>query len=146
MEHDPSLGCLIMAAGSGRRFGGNKLAADLDGKTLIRRALEAVPAAQFTAVTVVSQYEDIEALAGQFGFAAIHNDRPDLGLSSGSALRRCALATASYIWWPTSRSSARRPLRASQRFSGSTRIRSSARGMMAAAATPISSRRDFSPS
>ena len=81
MEHDPSLGCLVMAAGSGRRFGGNKLAADLDGKTLIRRALEAVPAAQFTAVTVVSQYEDIEELAGQFGFAAIHNDRPDLGLS-----------------------------------------------------------------
>lgn len=81
MEHDPSLGCLVMAAGSGRRFGGNKLAADLDGKTLIRRALEAVPGARFSAVTVVSQYEDIEELAGQFGFAAIHNDRPDLGLS-----------------------------------------------------------------
>ena len=81
MEQTLSLGCLVMAAGSGRRFGGNKLAAELDGKTLIRRALEAVPAAQFTAVTVVSQYEDIEALAGQFGFAAIHNDRPDLGLS-----------------------------------------------------------------
>lgn len=32
-------------------------------------------------MTVVSQYEDIEELAGQFGFAAIHNDRPDLGLS-----------------------------------------------------------------
>ena len=81
MEQTLSLGCLVMAAGSGRRFGGNKLAAELDGKTLIRRALEAVPGARFSAVTVVSQYEDIEELAGQFGFAAIHNDRPDLGLS-----------------------------------------------------------------
>ena len=78
MEQTLSLGCLVMAAGSGRRFGGNKLAAELDGKTLIRRALEAVPGARFSAVTVVSQYEDIEELAGQFGFAAIHNDRPDL--------------------------------------------------------------------
>ena len=81
MQQDLKIGCLIMAAGSGRRFGGNKLAAELDGKPLIRRALEAVPAAQFFAVVVVSQYEDIEELAGQFGFAAIHNDRPDLGLS-----------------------------------------------------------------
>ena len=81
MVQDLRLGCLVMAAGSGRRFGGNKLAAELDGKTLIVRALEAVPGAQFAAVAVVSQYEDIEALAGQFGFAAIHNDRPDLGLS-----------------------------------------------------------------
>ena len=38
MEQTLSLGCLVMAAGSGRRFGGNKLAAELDGKTLIRRA------------------------------------------------------------------------------------------------------------
>ena len=81
MQQDLKIGCLVMAAGSGRRFGGNKLAAELDGKPLIRRALEAVPAAQFAAVTVVSQYEDIEELAGQFGFAAIHNGRPDLGLS-----------------------------------------------------------------
>ena len=97
MEHDPSLGCLVMAAGSGRRFGGNKLAADLDGKTLIHRALEAVPAAQFTAVTVVSQYEDIEALAGQFGFSAIHNDRPDLGLSHTIRLGTEAMCTCDGI-------------------------------------------------
>ncbi len=35
MEQTLSLGCLVMAAGSGRRFGGNKLAAELDGKTLM---------------------------------------------------------------------------------------------------------------
>ena len=97
MEQTLSLGCLVMAAGSGRRFGGNKLAAELDGKTLIRRALEAVPGARFSAVTVVSQYEDIEELAGQFGFAAIHNDRPDLGLSHTIRLGTEAMRTCDGI-------------------------------------------------
>ena len=92
MQQDLKLGCLVMAAGSGRRFGGNKLAAELDGTPLILRALESVPGAQFSAVTVVSQYEDIEQLAGQFGFAAIHNDRPDLGLSHTVALGTAAMA------------------------------------------------------
>ena len=97
MEQTLSLGCLVMAAGRGRRFGGNKLAAELDGKTLIRRALEAVPGARFSAVTVVSQYEDIEELAGQFGFAAIHNDRPDLGLSHTIRLGTEAMRTCDGI-------------------------------------------------
>ena len=35
-----SLGCVLMAAGSGSRFGGNKLDAVLDGRTLLERALE----------------------------------------------------------------------------------------------------------
>ena len=97
MEQDLRLGCLVMAAGSGRRFGGNKLAAELDGKPLIRRALEAVPAAQFAAITVVSQYEDIVELAAQFGFAAIHNDRPDLGLSRTIQLGTEAMRTCDGI-------------------------------------------------
>ena len=97
MQQELRIGCLVMAAGSGRRFGGNKLAAELDGKPLIRRALEAVPAAQFFAVVVVSQYEDIEELAGQFGFAAIHNDRPDLGLSRTIRLGTEAMRTCDGI-------------------------------------------------
>ena len=38
------IGCVVMAAGDARRFGDNKLAAVFDGKPLILRALEAVPA------------------------------------------------------------------------------------------------------
>ena len=38
------IGCLVMAAGSGSRFGRNKLEAVVDGKSLLRRSLEAVPA------------------------------------------------------------------------------------------------------
>ena len=41
------LGCVIMAAGNAVRFGANKLEAELDGKPLIRRAFEAVPAGVF---------------------------------------------------------------------------------------------------
>ena len=32
------IGCLVMAAGSGSRFGRNKLEAVVDGKSLLRRA------------------------------------------------------------------------------------------------------------
>ena len=35
----PHLGCVIMASGLGKRFGGNKLMADFDGQPLICRAL-----------------------------------------------------------------------------------------------------------
>ena len=50
------LGCVVMAAGNARRFGDNKLAAQLGGRSLIRRTLEAVPADLFDAVAVVTQY------------------------------------------------------------------------------------------
>ena len=77
----PRLGCLVMAAGNARRFGENKLTCTLEGRTLIERTLEAVPREEFAAVCVVSQYEDIEELAGRYRFAAIHNAHPDWGIS-----------------------------------------------------------------
>ena len=77
----PRLGCLVMAAGNARRFGENKLTCALEGRTLIERTLEAVPREEFAAVCVVSQYEDIEELAGRYRFAAIHNAHPDWGIS-----------------------------------------------------------------
>ena len=62
------IGCLIMAAGNARRFRENKLAAVYRGKSLIRRALEAVPKELFHKVTVVTQYSEIEEMAQEFGF------------------------------------------------------------------------------
>ena len=75
MENKPKIGCVVMAAGNARRFGENKLAAQLRGRSLILRALEAVP-------------------AGEFHFAAIHNPHPDYGISHTielglTALRDC---------------------------------------------------------
>jgi molybdenum cofactor cytidylyltransferase len=75
------LGCVVMAAGNASRFGGNKLYAALEGKTLIRRALEAVPTERLERVVVVTQYPEIADAAKEFSFIAIMNHRPDLGIS-----------------------------------------------------------------
>ena len=73
------IGCVVLAAGNARRFGSNKLQAQVDGESLIRRALETVPSGLVT--VVVSQYPEILSLAGEYGFEAVWNDQPDLGLS-----------------------------------------------------------------
>lgn len=75
------LGCVVMAAGNARRFGENKLAAELGGVSLARRALLAVPGEEFAAVAVVTQYQETAELAERFGFQVVWNRRPDLGQS-----------------------------------------------------------------
>ena len=94
VENKPKIGCVVMAAGNARRFGENKLAAQLRGRSLILRALEAVPAEKFDKVVVVTQYPEVMRLAGEFHFAAIHNPHPDYGISHTielglTALRDC---------------------------------------------------------
>ena len=74
-------GCVVMAAGNARRFGKNKLAAEVRGRSLIRRALEAVPPEAFGAVAVVSQYPEVLDLAESFRFTALRNEHPDWGIS-----------------------------------------------------------------
>ena len=61
------IGCIVMAAGNARRFGSNKLDARVEGKTLLRRALEAVPASCFARVAVVTQYPQGMELAREMG-------------------------------------------------------------------------------
>lgn len=94
MESNLKLGCVVMAAGSARRFGENKLAAQLRGRSLILRALEAVPAEAFENVVVVTQYPEVMRLAGEFHFSAVHNPHPEYGISHTielglTALRSC---------------------------------------------------------
>lgn len=74
-------GCLVMAAGNASRFGANKLGATIEGKTLIRRTLEAIPAQAFAEVCVVTQYDFVAELAKEFGFAVVRNERPEDGVS-----------------------------------------------------------------
>jgi molybdenum cofactor cytidylyltransferase len=80
-DQSKKIGCLIMAAGNAERFQSNKLAAEYEGKPLIRRALEAVPAGLFSVVTVVTQYPEVEAMAEEFGFSHLRNRHPDWGIS-----------------------------------------------------------------
>ena len=76
-----TLGCVVMAAGNARRFGENKLAAEMGGRSLILRALEAVPGEEFERVAVVTQYPEVLELAGRFHFSAVRNEHPDWGIS-----------------------------------------------------------------
>ena len=86
------VGCVLMAAGSGTRFGENKLLAVFDGVSLIRRAMEAVPASLHPNTVVVTQYEEIEALAQAYGFACVRNLHPEWGVSHTVKLGTEALA------------------------------------------------------
>lgn len=79
-QTDGGVGCLIMAAGSGKRFGGGKLTAELGGRTLIRRTFEAVPEGVFSRVLVVYHEPEIGQLAEVYGFETLRNDRPEEGV------------------------------------------------------------------
>ena len=70
------VGCLLMAAGSGSRFGGCKLQAELDGKTLLERALETIPDGVFAKIVVVTSPELAEQVGGYPAEVCI-NDRPE---------------------------------------------------------------------
>lgn len=73
------IGCVVLAAGNARRFGSNKLQAQVDGQTLIRHVLEVIPAGLDT--VVVTQYPEIIELAKEYGFQTVLNDAPELGIS-----------------------------------------------------------------
>lgn len=57
----PKLGCVIMASGLGKRFGGNKLMADFLGRPMIHRALDATEGL-FDRRVVVTRHESVAAL------------------------------------------------------------------------------------
>lgn len=87
------IGCVVMAAGMGTRFGGNKLLREWQGKSLIRRALEAVPSERLSAVVMVTQYPQIAALAEEFHFTPLMNHHPEYGQSHSIHLGLNALGT-----------------------------------------------------
>ena len=97
-----SIGCLVMAAGNGARFGSNKLEASFAGKSLFSLALAAIPAGVFSRVTVVSQYPELLHEAQEAGFAAILNDRPEDGISRTIRLGTEAMADCDAILYMVS--------------------------------------------
>ena len=96
------LGCVVMAAGNASRFGKNKLAADFGGATLITRALRTIPKERFECITVVTQYDEIAALAKEFGFDVIYNRHPDWGISHTVALGTEAMQDCDAIMYQVS--------------------------------------------
>ena len=76
-KKDLKLGCIVMAAGNSRRFGGNKLAEVIGGYTVFERALMAVPKDILYNVVVVTQYPEAAALAEKYGFRCVLNPEPE---------------------------------------------------------------------
>ena len=70
-----ALGCVIMASGQGKRFGGNKLMAELGGKPLIAWVLDATEDA-FDCRVVVTRHAEVAALCRQRQITAVLHDLP----------------------------------------------------------------------
>lgn len=87
------IGCVLMAAGLGRRFGENKLTVDLGcGETLINYALSAIPGDKLHRVVVVTQYPQVAALAEKYSFTPLHNPYPERGQSESIRIGLAALS------------------------------------------------------
>ena len=68
-------GCIIMASGLGKRFGGNKLMADFLGKSMIEYVLDATEGL-FAKRVVVTRHEDVVRLCEQRNVDVIFHDLP----------------------------------------------------------------------
>ena len=71
----PKTGCVIMASGLGKRFGGNKLMADFHGKPMIQRALDATEGL-FTRRVVVTRHESVAELCREQHVEVVLHDLP----------------------------------------------------------------------
>ena len=90
----PQTGCVIMASGLGKRFGGNKLMADFHGKPMIQRALDATDGL-FIKRVVVTRHEQVAALCREQNVDVVlhnlpnRNDTVRLGLQALGDLDCC---------------------------------------------------------
>ena len=72
----PALGCVVMASGLGRRFGGNKLMADFCGAPLIANALALAALPLLACRIVVTRSEEVEALCNAQGVPVLRHAQP----------------------------------------------------------------------
>lgn len=87
-------GCVIMASGLGKRFGGNKLMAPLGGKPIVQWGIDAAKAV-FSNVVVVTRHKDVAELCEKQGIDVVLHDLPyrsdtvRLGLETLGDVERC---------------------------------------------------------
>ena len=82
-DHMP-VAMVLLAAGDSRRFGGNKLLAEVDGRLMYRHVADEVntmPEDFFAKKIVVSQYDEILEDLGREGFETVKNNQSALGIS-----------------------------------------------------------------
>ena len=94
-----NIGCVIMASGLGKRFGGNKLMADFHGQPLISRILD-VTAGIFAQRVVITRHMDVAHFCEGRGIQAVLHDLPyrndtvRLGLDALPGIERCMFTPA----------------------------------------------------
>lgn len=94
-----NIGCVIMASGLGKRFGGNKLMADFHGAPLICRILDATEEI-FAQRVVVTRSKEVAALCQERSIRTVlhklphRSDTVRLGLEAMPEIDRCMFATA----------------------------------------------------
>ena len=94
-----NVGCVIMASGLGKRFGGNKLMADFHGQPMVCRILDATEGI-FAQRVVVTRSEDVAALCRERGVQTVLHSLPHrsdtvrLGLEAMPGIARCMFAAA----------------------------------------------------
>ena len=85
------VGAVLLAAGRGRRFGGNKLLCPVEGTPLVLRAMDALPPRLFCRAAVVSGWPEILELARRRGYLAVDNPLADEGQAASVRLGLAAL-------------------------------------------------------
>lgn len=88
------IGCILLAAGAGSRFGGSKLSTRLNGKQIIEYILSSLPKSYFHKCIIVAANEELLITAHGFGFTGVINDRPELGASLSIRMGLKALGEA----------------------------------------------------
>jgi molybdenum cofactor cytidylyltransferase len=76
-----TIGCVLLAAGAGKRFGGNKLSAELNEKPIIEYILESLSTERYAQRVIVAPNHELLQKARLHGFDSVINDRPELGIS-----------------------------------------------------------------
>ena len=93
------IGCVVMASGMGKRFGGNKLMADFHGQPLISRILDATEGI-FAQRVVVTRHEDVSQLCQSRDIPTVlhslphRNDTVRLGLEALQDIDCCMFTPA----------------------------------------------------
>ncbi len=96
MDSSLRIGCVLMAAGSARRFGSNKLPF-AGWRDAGRTCANAIPSEEFYHVVVVTRFPEIVEMAKNRGYMVKINQEPDQGLSHTirNGMRRFRMRTRS---------------------------------------------------
>jgi len=75
------IGLVLLAAGTGGRFGGRKLEAVLNGRHIIEYILHNIPVNYFDEITIIAANQNILNTADKYGISGVINNQPDLQIA-----------------------------------------------------------------